>query len=147
MEGPYKGAGVLIIDESERALFGMRKHEPWKNHFSVPGGGMEKSDGDSFLRCAIREANEELFDRLDDVVTEGMVVQGVAPGRIRLPWFWYEIYLLRVDSGLIPARAAHEFSELVWVPRGASLPGPLHPFMQQVYVSLIREYSKLKMPE
>ncbi len=146
MEGPYKGAGVLIIDETERALFGRRKHNPCKDCYSVPGGGMEKSDGDNFLRCAIREANEELFDRLDDVLTADMVVQGVAPRRIRLPWFSFDIYLLKVDSGIIPARAAHEFSELVWVPRVGSLPEPLHPFMRQAYVSLIREYSKLKMP-
>lgn len=146
MKGPYKGAGVLIIDESERVLLGRRKYNPWKHHYSVPGGGMEKSDGGSFFACAIREANEELFDRLDDVLTADMAVQGVAPWRIRLPWFSYDIFLLKVDSGMIPARAAHEFYELVWVPRGDSLPDPLHPFMRQACVSLIRKYSKLNVP-
>lgn len=67
MKGLCRGTGVLIIDESERVLLGRRKHNPWKHHYSVPGGG--------------------------------------------------------------------------------SLPDPLHPFMQQACVSLIRKHSKLNVPE
>jgi 8-oxo-dGTP pyrophosphatase MutT (NUDIX family) len=67
MKGPCKGAGVLIIDESERVLLGRRKHNPYKHHYSIPGGG--------------------------------------------------------------------------------SLPDPLHPFMRQACVSLIRKHSKLKLSE
>ena len=63
----YEGAGILAVAKDhrgyDRLLLGFRRHNPFRDTWTVPGGRVEKEDGagpERFLNGAIREAEEEI---------------------------------------------------------------------------------------
>ncbi len=57
MNFPKVGIGVLIFNDKQQMLLGMRKNAHGENTWGPPGGHLEL--GESFQECAIREAYEE----------------------------------------------------------------------------------------
>lgn len=61
----YRGGGVLYYTRGPAGtveiLLALRKYNPNKNTWSIPGGGLERLDAGDLIRCAMRETREEGF--------------------------------------------------------------------------------------
>ena len=122
----YRGGGVLYYTRgtsgSIEILLALRKYNPNKNTWSIPGGGLELADGKDLVRCAIREAREEGFGAhatVEAALTAAQSRELMAPGsssvRIRLPFFDWRTLLVELPHK--PAGwpgAIHEFSRAEW---------------------------------
>jgi len=66
MERPIVGIAVLIINEDNEVLLGLRNSKLGKNTWAPPGGKLDKFE--SFEECAIREIKEETNLDIDQLV-------------------------------------------------------------------------------
>ena len=57
MERPIVGLAILIVNENNEILLGLRNSELGKNTWAPPGGKLDKFE--SFEDCIIRETKEE----------------------------------------------------------------------------------------
>ena len=118
----YRGGGVLYYTRgpsgSIEILLALRKYNPNKNTWSIPGGGLEILDAGDLIRCALREAREEGFGShaaVEAALTAAQSRELMAPGsssvHIRLPFFDWRTLLVELPHK--PAGwpgAIHEFS-------------------------------------
>lgn len=138
----YKGAGVLFTAPDAKGytcvLLGQRMYRPFAGHWSLPGGGMEESDGGSFRTCAAREAFEETVGIPKLRAIERVFEQRLSTAAEHPDWmplcFEYRSYLLPLAT--MPdlrlwANAwsrDNEFRRFQWL-RPDGLPNPLHPYL------------------
>ena len=57
MERPIIGLSIIIVNDKNEVLLGLRNSELGKNTWAPPGGKLEKFE--SFEDCAVREVKEE----------------------------------------------------------------------------------------
>ena len=122
----YRGGGVLYYTRgpsgSIEILLALRKYNPNKNTWSIPGGGLEILDAGDLIRCALREAREEGFGShatVEAALTAAQSRELMAPGsssvRIRLPFFDWRTLLVELPHK--PEgwpRQINEFSRAEW---------------------------------
>ncbi len=111
-EAPLVGVGAVIVDEG-RVLLVRRGTEPFKGHWSLPGGLLEL--GESIAEGVIREVREEtglvvkpleLIEFLDRIHRES--------GRVRYHYVIAD-YLCRIAGGSL--QAASDAAAVRWVER------------------------------
>lgn len=122
----YHGAGVLFwvkgAESGIEILLALRKYNPNKDTWSIPGGGLELQDGRDLIRCALREAREEGFGgdpiveaALIDAQNRELMQLDSRSVRIRLPFFNWRTLLVELphkpDSW---PKNIHEFSRAEW---------------------------------
>lgn len=122
----YRGGGVLYYTRgpsgSVEILLGLRKYNPNKNTWSIPGGGLEFADSQDLVRCALREAREEGFSghaMVEAALSAAQSRELMAPGsssvRIRLPFFdWRTLLVELLHKPDAWPRRILEFSRAEW---------------------------------
>ena len=112
----YHGAGVLLFrynkeKETFEVLLGKRSIHRGYGKWAIPGGGLERKDGDfNYRACAFRELWEETGIDIRTIKT-----QDIAQTRIDLPFFHWRSFLVMTWGELSEFRI-REFSELRWIP-------------------------------
>ena len=112
----YHGAGVLLFrynkeKETFEVLLGKRSIHRGYGKWAIPGGGLERKDGDfNYRACAFRELWEETGIDIRTIKT-----QDIAQTRIDLPFFHWRSFLV-MTWGELPEFRIREFSELRWIP-------------------------------
>lgn len=144
----YKGAGVVVTapdaEGRMRVLLGQRLFRPYAGYWSLPGGGMEKSDGGDFRACAARELFEETVGlaKLEELQARFEQRLAASPEyRVRWPFcFDYRTFLLPLamipDPRLWPnvENWNGEFEQFGWF-ESDRLPRPMHPFVRNTLKS------------
>ena len=117
----FRGAGVLIVHK-QLILLGLRKFNPFKYHWTVPGGKCNR--GESSYRAAFRELREEVIN------TEQTKLKGIIAGKykITIPFlFTFTVYIVKINHKIkLKIRQPDEFLVLRWFSMNV-LPGSLHP--------------------
>ena len=110
----YHGAGVLFFrynKETFEILLGKRSIRQGYGRWAIPGGGLERKDGDyNYRACAFRELWEETGIDIRTIKT-----QDIAQTRIDLPFFHWRTFLVMARGPFSDFRI-REFSELRWIP-------------------------------
>ena len=133
----YSGGGVLYYTRGTAGtveiLLALRRYNPGKNTWSIPGGGLERADGKDLVRCALRETREEGFGghptveaALTAAQSRELMVPGSCSVRIRLPFFDWRTLLVELPHK--PEgwpRQIREFSRAEWF-KMKSLPARTH---------------------
>lgn len=105
----YRGGGVLYYTRGPAGtveiLLALRKYNPNKNTWSIPGGGLERLDAGDLIRCAMRETREEGFGghpNVEAALTAAQSRELMSPGsssvRIRLPFFDWRTLLVELPQ-------------------------------------------------
>ena len=109
----YKGAGIALFREKDgkyELFLGLRKYNPGKNKWSIPGGGYESYDN-SLDVTAKREFTEELsldFNKLD--------ASFVNEVKIILPKYKWSTFCYVLNKDIRLSQNIHEFSALKFIP-------------------------------
>ena len=109
----YKGAGIALFrvkNGKYELLLGLRKYNPGKNKWSIPGGGYESYDN-SLEATAKREFSEELsldFNKLD--------TKYVNEVKICLPKYKWSTFCYVFNQDIVLSHNIHEFSALKFIP-------------------------------
>ncbi|NLK13131.1 MAG: NUDIX hydrolase [Spirochaetales bacterium] len=138
---PYHGAGILIwrknIHGKTEVLLGLRKYNPQRGKWSIPGGGWdEKKDGveagttPNYRATAIRETQEEIRLSIDNVDDLTHLWQ------IHIPAYYFRVFAYNMTKKKDIVCHA-EFSQLRWFPVD-SLPDNVACFVRSQVSSLMK---------
>ncbi len=109
----YNGAGILLFRYGEKGfevLLGKRTNKPEVGKWSIPGGGLEKTDK-SFMECAEREFKEETG--VDFNSFERRYCSYI---KIYIPYFKWQTFFVMTKGLFQDLNPSWEFSEVKWVP-------------------------------
>ena len=112
----YHGAGVLLFrynkeKETFEVLLGRRSIRQGYGKWAIPGGGLERKDGDfNYRACAYRELWEETGLDITKLQTKPIAVTST-----EIPFFHWRTFLV-MTWGELPEFRIREFSELRWIP-------------------------------
>lgn len=126
MERPLVGVGVLIFDEDDRVLLGLRKGKHAEGMWGLPGGHLE--GGESFEQCAKREVEEETGILLPDDILYWTTVNTVYHTEGK----HYVVILMVVrcpngqDAEIVEPKKCEEWVWASW----DDMPGPLMPGLE-----------------
>ena len=108
MRIPYRGSGTVLVCNN-KILLGRRSTKPFKNYWSIPGGGFEKAKDLTDLDTAVRETKEETGIDLNSCNKKGPVGQW----KLKLPFFSWTAFYYVLEEEL--QTKPSEFYELRWV--------------------------------
>lgn len=113
----YHGAGMLIWNKDKDnnifVLLGKRCYNPFKNRWSMPGGGFEEIDGyinkkRAYIKTASRETYEEVGIKVK-------IKDAIFLWKLHVPFFHWELYEYEIETIINPTFCM-EFSDMKWFP-------------------------------
>jgi len=137
---PYHGAGILFWHRAEdgqvSVLLGLRKYNPQKGMWSIPGGKWEAQDSyedtmkPNYKAAAVRETWEEIRVRVENPEMLTLLWS------MHVPFYHFEVYACQLPEkrAITPYM---ELSELKWFPVD-SLPEESVGFVRLQVAALIR---------
>lgn len=116
-ESPLVGVGAVVVDDRGRVLLVKRATEPFRGHWSLPGGLLEL--GESISEAVAREVNEETGlivkpEAIVEVVDRIYRTSDDIKSQVRFHYVVLD-YWCRILGGNLSASS--DVSEVAWVSR------------------------------